>query len=143
MFDRYYCIKTENIATFRVSSYTILFRLSTEVSRTQFPRTMLVLGPGSTRAGRITETTATTIDHVYSSHPENITECFISHFTINDHFPVCFTRKTNFKVIKNDHLTTSYRCFMKFDDILFLNDLQNDLNSFSANSSDVEEDFST
>ena len=96
-----------------------------------------------TEPTRITETTATTIDHVYSSHPENITECFISHFTISDHFPVCFTRKTNFKVIKNDHLTTSYRCFKKFDDILFLNDLQNDLNSFSANSSDVEEDFST
>ena len=33
--------------------------------------------------------------------------------------------------------------FTKFDDILFLNDLQNDLNSFSANSSDVDEDFST
>ena len=95
-----------------------------------------------TEPTRITETTATTIDHVYSSHPENITECFISHFTISDHFPVCFTRKTNFKVIKNDHRTTSYRCFKKFDDILFLNDLQNDLNSFSANSSDVEEDFS-
>ena len=80
---------------------------------------------------------------VYSSHPENITECFISHFTISNHFPVCFTRKTNFKVIKNDHLTTSYHCFKKFDDILFLNDLQNDLNSFSANSSGVDEDFST
>ena len=96
-----------------------------------------------TEPTRITETTATTIDHVYSSHPENITECFISHFTISDHFPVCFTSKTNLKVIKNDHLTTSYRCFKKFDDILFLNDLQNDLNFFSANSSDVEEDFST
>ena len=64
-----------------------------------------------TEPTRITEITATTIDHVYSSHPENITECFISHFTISDHFPVCFTRKINFKVIKNDHLTTSYRCF--------------------------------
>ena len=48
MFDRYYCIKTENIATFRVISCTILFRLLTDVSRTQFPRNMLVLGPGST-----------------------------------------------------------------------------------------------
>ena len=41
--------KTETFATFRVISCTILFRLSTDVSRTKFPRTMLVLGPGSTR----------------------------------------------------------------------------------------------
>ena len=30
------------------TSCTILFRLFTDVSQTQFPRTMLVLGPGST-----------------------------------------------------------------------------------------------
>ena len=34
-------------ATFRVISCTILFRLFTDVSRTQFPRTMLVLRPVS------------------------------------------------------------------------------------------------
>ena len=48
MFDRYYCIKLKTFAIFRVISCTILFRLFTDVSRTQFPRTMLVLGPGST-----------------------------------------------------------------------------------------------
>ena len=52
MFDRYYCIKTENICY--ISRYFLhyfvlpLFCLFTDVSRTQFPRTMLVLGPGST-----------------------------------------------------------------------------------------------
>ena len=40
--------KLKTFATFRVVSCTILFRLFTDVSRTQFPRTMLVLGPGST-----------------------------------------------------------------------------------------------
>ena len=34
MFDRYYCIKTKNIATFRVICSTTLFRLFTDVSRT-------------------------------------------------------------------------------------------------------------
>ena len=48
MFDRYYCIKLKTFATFCVISCTILFRLFTDVSRMQFPRTMLVLGPGST-----------------------------------------------------------------------------------------------
>ena len=38
----------KTFATFRVISCTILFRLFTDVSRTQFPRTMLVLGPGCT-----------------------------------------------------------------------------------------------
>ena len=37
----------KTFATFRVISCTILFRLFTDVSRTQFPWTMLVLGPGS------------------------------------------------------------------------------------------------
>ena len=48
MFDRYYCIKTETFATFCVISCTVLFRHFTDVSRMQFPQTMLVLGPGST-----------------------------------------------------------------------------------------------
>ena len=38
----------KTFATFRVISCTVLFRLFTDVSRTQFPRTMLFLGRGST-----------------------------------------------------------------------------------------------
>ena len=38
----------KTFVTFRVISSTILFHLFTDVSRTQFPRTMLGLGPGST-----------------------------------------------------------------------------------------------
>ena len=47
--EGYYCIKKKlkTFATFRVISCTILFRLFTDVSRTQFPRAMLILGPGS------------------------------------------------------------------------------------------------
>ena len=40
--------KMKTFAIFRVISCTILCRLFTDVSRTQFPRTRLVLGPGST-----------------------------------------------------------------------------------------------
>ena len=47
---------------------------------------------------RVTETSATLIDHVYTNHPENVTECFVSHVSISDHFPVCFTRKVNCKL---------------------------------------------
>ena len=38
----------KTFATFRVISCTILFRLFTDVSRTQFARTVLALGSGST-----------------------------------------------------------------------------------------------
>ena len=40
--------KLKTFATVCVISCTILFRLFTDVSQMQFPRTMLVLGPGST-----------------------------------------------------------------------------------------------
>ena len=91
---------------------------------------------------RITEISATIIDHVYTNRPENVTECFISHFSISDHFPVCFTRKVNCKVTKNEHVTTTYRCFKQFEESVFLRDLQNDLNAFTANSTNIDDDFS-
>ena len=92
---------------------------------------------------RITESTATIIDHVYSTHPEHITECFISHFSISDHFPVCFSRKINCKISKNDHITTTYRCFKHFDESRFLTDLEIEFSNFSADSSDIDLDFFT
>ena len=72
---------------------------------------------------RITEISAIIIDHVYTNRPENVTECFISHFSISDHFPVCFTKKVNCKVTKNEHVTTTYRCFKQFEESVFLRDL--------------------
>ena len=50
---------------------------------------------------RITPSTATTIDHVYTSNPENVVECFVSSYAVSDHFPVCFTRKINGKNLQN------------------------------------------
>ena len=43
----HYCIEMKTFAIFRIISCTILFRLFTDVARTLFPRTMLVLGPSS------------------------------------------------------------------------------------------------
>ena len=48
IFDHYYCIKTENICYISRYSLHYYFRLFTDVSRTQCPRTMLILGPGTT-----------------------------------------------------------------------------------------------
>ena len=81
------------------------------------------------------------IDHVYTSNPEHITESFVPHYTISDHFPVCFTRKVLSKISKNKHITTTYRCFKTFDENLFLTDLTRGLEHFEVNRKTVNEDL--
>ena len=92
---------------------------------------------------RITSTTATIIDHIYSSNPENIVECFVPSYAISDHFPVCITRKINHKIAKTEHMTTSYRCFKRFNETIFLSDLGSDLESFTLSNSNVDDDFTS
>ncbi|MEW8547185.1 MAG: endonuclease/exonuclease/phosphatase family protein, partial [Candidatus Thiodiazotropha sp.] len=90
---------------------------------------------------RVTQTSSSLIDHVYTSNPENIIECFVPFYSISDHFPVCFTRKVSCKVTKSEHTTTSYRCFKNFNEAMFLSDLSNDLSRFLPNASDIDTDF--
>ena len=44
-----------------------------------------------TEPTRVTQTSSSFIDHVYSSNPENISECFVPFYSISDHFPVSLT----------------------------------------------------
>ena len=91
---------------------------------------------------RVTETSSTIIDHVYTSHPENILESFVSHYSVSDHFPVCFSRKVNNKVKKSDHMTTTYRSFKTFNEDAFIKDLAADLRNFSVDlQSDINDDL--
>ena len=90
---------------------------------------------------RVTETTSTIIDHAYTTNLEKITECFVSPLSVSDHFPICLTRKINSKVSKFQHTTRQYRCFKRFDEISFLNDLQHDLNTFEIDRRTVDEDL--
>ena len=84
-----------------------------------------------TKPTRITPYSSTLIDHVYKTNPENISECYVPSYSISDHFPVCFSRKTNCKILKNEHITTSYRSFKKFNETQFSQDLATDLGQFS------------
>ncbi|MCG8113294.1 MAG: reverse transcriptase family protein, partial [Candidatus Thiodiazotropha taylori] len=79
----------------------------------------------------------------YTTDPDNIAVCFVSHFSISDHLPVCFTRKINHKTSKIKHITTSYRCFKHFNEPAFLSDIARDLNMFTPNSPNIDEDFNT
>ena len=67
---------------------------------------------------RVTQTSETLIDHVYSSHPENITDCFVSNLSISDHFPICFSRKINSRIPKKiiiRHLIAVSKTSMKLN----------------------------
>ncbi|MEW8544984.1 MAG: reverse transcriptase family protein [Candidatus Thiodiazotropha sp.] len=94
-----------------------------------------------TEPTRITHSTSSIIDHVYTANCGNIIECFVPHYAISDHFPICFTRKVNCKISKTNHITSSYRCFKSFDETSFLTDLNNDLEHFELNRETVDEDF--
>ena len=91
---------------------------------------------------QVSETSSTTIDHIYTSHPENIIEHFVPLFSISDHYPICFTRKICNKMRKNDHITTRYRCFKRFSEESFITDLSCDLESFLLDRSDIDYDIS-
>ena len=94
-----------------------------------------------TEPTRITQTTVTLIDHVCTTHPENIGQCFTSSLALSDHFPVCFSRKINSNIPKDKHITISYSCFKQFDENRFISDVSNDLNSFVADKSCIDDDF--
>ena len=94
-----------------------------------------------TEPTRITQTTATLIDHVYTTHPENIGQCLTSSLALSDHFPVCFSRKINSKIPKDKQITISYRCFKKFDENRFIFNVSNDINSYVADKSCIDDDF--
>ena len=84
-----------------------------------------------------------TIDQIYSSNPENIVEYFVPSYAISDHVPVCITRRIKNKIAKTEPMTTSYRCFKRFNEILFLSDLGSDLESFTLSNSNVDDDFTS
>ena len=90
-----------------------------------FDLTQLISNPT-----RVTPTTATLIDHVYTNVPSNIFESFVSDLSISDHFPVCITRKVGNKMIKNNHINTTYRAFKNFNEHQFLHELSIDLQTY-------------
>ena len=91
---------------------------------------------------RVTESSSTIIDHIYSTNPENIIESFVPSLSISDHFPICFTRKINNKIQKTEHITTRYRSFKNFNEDSFRADLASDLNNFTVDQPDINKDIS-
>ena len=76
-------------------------------------------------ATRVTSTTKTLIDHLYTNCPENVTSIDVPKIGLSDHFPIFFTRKMHVQPKKGKHYTISYRSFKNFDEAKFSNDLNN------------------
>ena len=89
----------------------------------------------------MTQTSASLIDHVYSSHHENISSCFVSKLSISDHFSICFARKINNKISKDKHMTTSYRCFKHFNENDLLVELAEDIVTFETDQETINGDL--
>ena len=74
---------------------------------------------------RVTDQSATLIDHIYSNTPANILMTAMPHIGLSDHFPVFISRKTKGSYsLKNTHYTISYRSFKNFNENKFIDDLK-------------------
>ena len=72
---------------------------------------------------RVAPNSKTLIDHIYTSHEDNIASVSVSKQTISDHYAVFGNRKQNHVVHKYSHQTITYRSFKHFDQQEFIDDL--------------------
>ena len=74
---------------------------------------------------RVTKTSSTIIDHIYSSSKTRITETVVPSLSISDHYPVAFTLGSDNcdSKMQKDHMTISYRSFKNFDLHAFIHDI--------------------
>ena len=73
---------------------------------------------------RVTPSSKTLIDHIYTSKEDNISSVRVNKQTINDHYAIFGNRKLNFVVNNHSHQTITYRSIKHFDENAFINDLR-------------------
>ena len=72
---------------------------------------------------RVTDTSSTLIDHIYTNFDENVAHVNVCKMSISDHYAVFGNRKLKNCVKSNAHQTFTYRSFKNFDESRFINDL--------------------
>ena len=74
---------------------------------------------------RVTSTSVTLIDHIYTTFPDYVIDVQVPYYAPSDHYPICCTinkfNKTSPK--ENKHLEIQYRNFKKFSEVDFIKDL--------------------
>ena len=89
---------------------------------------------------RVTQNSATLIDHIYVSETRHAIEACVPISNISDHYPACVTwSKKGVKIPKIGHKTIRYRCFTSFNEQLFLQDLLSSPLSTVYNKTDPED----
>ena len=68
---------------------------------------------------RVTINTSTLIDHIYSSHEDNLSKVSVCKIGISDHFAVVCNRKLNSSYKNNSHKSITYRSFKRLKKIIF------------------------
>ena len=73
---------------------------------------------------RITNVSATLIDHAFSNVPDNIVNIHVPLYAISDHYPIFISRKMSSCYDKGPvHKSITYRSLKNFDECRFLEDL--------------------
>ena len=90
---------------------------------------------------RVTCHSSTIIDHIYTTNPELISNIFVPNVALSDHFPICFSRHVDKISKRSEHTTIRYRSFKSFNDDLFLNDLETNINNFYISPIDCNSNF--
>ena len=72
---------------------------------------------------RITDTTSTIIDHIYTTNPSYINETSVPRLALSDHFPVCVSWKKPKTFTKTGHIAIKYRDVTKLSKEAFCGDV--------------------
>ena len=93
---------------------------------------------------RVTPSSRTLIDHIYSSTPSHIQEVCVPVLGVSDHYPVCCTwSKKGVKIPKLGHTLLIYRSFAKFNEDKYIGDLRNAPFSDVYNHTDPDDALNT
>ena len=77
-----------------------------------------------TQPTRVTATSSTIIDHIYTNCQSHITNVAVTDFSVSDHYPISCSYKLKAPAIKKGgHTTLTFRSFKHFDSNAFLHDL--------------------
>ena len=114
------------------------FRYNTDNQTSEYLDMLLDLGylPIITKPTRITDHSATLIDHIYTNVPQKVVKSGIILAGITDHLPIFCTADNKLPIRYEER--KYFRHFSRFEDELFINDLNN-LNFNSLVSSDVNQ----
>ena len=84
---------------------------------------------------RITESSSTIIDHIFTNTPDKIVSSGVSHVSISDHSLIYAFRKLSTGIYSKDHSAITYRNFKNFDLHSFRADIRaqnwTDINNFN------------